>query len=205
MNRKVLLFVALPLTLSCVCVGLLTGLSVRASNQRDTAGATSTAIAAQFLDPLKGICTGQATAVAGAGAYNPGAGVHPVVVFRTTNATNYSRDLRVGTGDWSPATLDATQLVACTDESWTTVETCPYKSQTTGNTSYLDRSQHQVKLRLVAAKTGQVVGTETLKGAEPRQCQEQETFASGTTRFSVTGEAVTPVAIQTWLKPHVAP
>lgn len=205
MNRKVLLFVAIPFALSCVCVGLLVGLSVRASNQRDTAGATATANAAQFLDPLKAICTGQSTAVAGAAAYSTVPGVHPIIVFHTTNATNYTRDLRVGTGDWSPATLDATQLVACTDESWTTVETCPYKGQTGGTTSYLDRAQYQVKIRLVAAKDGQTVATQTLKGAEPRQCQEQETFASGTTRFSVTGEAVTPVAIQTWLKPYVAP
>jgi hypothetical protein len=205
MSRKALLFVAIPLVLSCVCVAVFGALAVRASNEDKAKNSTATARAGQFIDPLKALCAGQSSGVSGAGTFTQGAGVHPMIAFRTTNATNYFQDMNVGTGDWRAANLDNAQLVLCTEESRATIETCPYKSESTGTTSYIDRSQQQVKLRLIAAKSGQVVGTQTLKGAEPRQCNDKETFASGVNRFTISGESVTPAAIQTWLKPYVAP
>jgi hypothetical protein len=81
----------------------------------------------------------------------------------------------------------------------------PYDSRTAEGTRYVIRSQHQVKLRLIAARSGESVATTTLTGGEPRACQDKETFAAGTTRMTVSGEAVTPSAIQSWLQPHVAP
>jgi hypothetical protein len=205
-NRRVLLIVlGISLTLACACGGLLVAQSVRASGERDRNKATQTAQAAGFLDPLKALCTGQSSGVAGAGTYTAGPGVHKMVAFRTLNANNYTRDTRIGTGEWEAKSLDEAQLVACAEESSVTIESCPYRSQTTGTTSTLNRYQNQVKLRLVAAKTGQVVGTTTLKGTEPRACQQQETFASGATTASVSGDPVTPAAIQAWLKTYVAP
>ena len=201
MNRRLLIILGVVLALFCVCTGGVTALALRSSNEKE---ATQTA-SAQFVEPLKALCTGQSTGVTGAGAYAAGPGVHPVMVFRTLNAANYNRDTRVGTGDWSPGNLAATQLVACTDDSSATVEQCPYTSKTTGSTSTLYRYQNQVKIRLISAKSGQVVATATLMGTEPRECMETETFTAGATTMSVSGEAVTPSQIQAWLKTYVAP
>ena len=65
--------------------------------------------------------------------------------------------------------------------------------------------QHQVKIRLIAAKTGQVVANDTLLGTEPRECMDTETFSSGATSMTLSGESVPVSQIQTWLRPHVAP
>jgi hypothetical protein len=184
---------------------LLGALSVRASNERDATKATQTARAAQFLDPLKALCTGQATSVPGTATFVQGPGIHPLVAFRTLNATNYNQDTRVGTGDWAATSLDQTQLVLCAEERSTIIESCPYKSDGGGTTSYIDRSRSGVSLRLISAQSGQVVATQTLQGGEPRQCADKETFASGINRFTVAGDPVSPATIQAWLKPYVAP
>ena len=60
-------------------------------------------------------------------------------------------------------------------------------------------------MRLIAAQSGQVVATELLNGTEPRQCEETETFSPGATQQTVSGEQVTPSAIQAWLRTFVAP
>src|SRR3954454_16674864 len=149
-NRRLLIILGVALSLVCVCGGVLVPVAAR------TGGGTKATQTAnvQFLEPLQAICSGQGGAVAGAGAYAAGAGIHPVMVFRTLNGTNHNRDTRVGTGDWSPKALSEAQLVACTEDPWVTVESCPYTSKTSGNTSTLTRSQNQVKLRLFAAQTG---------------------------------------------------
>ena len=201
MNRRLLIILGVVLALFCVCTGGVVALAARAGGGSN---ATQTA-SAQFIEPLKAVCTGQSAGVAGAGDFAAGPGVHPVMVFRTLNAANYNRDTRVGTGDWSPKSLAETQLVACTDDSSVKVEECPYTSKTTGNTSTLFRYQNQVKIRLIAAKTGQTVATHTLMGTEPRECMDTETFSSGATSMTLSGESVPVSQIQTWLRPHVAP
>ena len=143
--------------------------------------------------------------VAGAAAYAPGPGLHPVVAFRARDTSTFERDLRVGTGDWAPRSVAEAHLVACFDESWLTIEDCAYDSRASAGTRHLIRSQHQVKVRLIAAQSGKSVATTTLTGSEPRACQDKETFATGTTRATVSGEAVAPSAIQAWLQPYVAP
>jgi hypothetical protein len=201
MKRKWLLLLAIIPVLSCLCIGLLVAQGARAGGER---GATQTATA-QFLDPLRALCTGQAAGVAGAAAYAPGPGLHPVIAFRARDAATFDRDPRIGTGDWAPRSVAEAQLVACLDESWETIESCSYDSRTSDGTRYLIRSQHRVTLRLFAARSGESVATATLTGSEPRACQETETFATGTTRVTVSGEAVTASAIQAWLQPYVAP
>jgi hypothetical protein len=200
-NRRLLIVLGVALALVCVCGGVLVAVAARSGGGTK---ATQTANA-QFMEPLQAICSGQGGAVAGAGAYAAGAGIHPVMVFRTLNGTNHNRDTRVGTGDWSPKGLSEAQLVACTEDTWVTVESCPYTSKTTGNTSTLIRSQNQVKVRLFAAQSGKSVATQTLLGTDPRECLDTETFTAGATSMTVSGEAVTPSDIQGWLKTYVAP
>jgi hypothetical protein len=197
-KRQWLIILALVPVLACLGVGLLADRGARAT------GATRTA-ATQSLDPLRALCTGQGSGVAGAPAYAPGPGVHPIVALRARDAATFDRDTRIGTGDWAPGTPAGTQLVACLDERWTTIETCPYDSQTPEGTRYLIRSQQHVALRLFAARSGAVVAETTLTGGEPRACQERETFAAGATRVTLSGEVVSSSAIQAWLRPYVAP
>ena len=205
MNRKLLLIVGIPAVLLVLCIGIGVVASVASSGNRNATKTAEAALNTQLIEPLKALCTGQSGGVSQAAAYTPGAGVHPVVAFRSLTAGTFFRDSRVGTGDWSPQTIGQAQLVACMEDTTVTVESCPYKSQTAGTTSTLDRLQNQVKVRLVSAKTGQVVGTQTLKGGEPRECQDKETFASGASKASVSGDAVTPSQIQSWLQPFVKP
>ena len=202
-NRKVLLLLGIPAALIVLCGALVAVGSIAGSGDRAATKAAQTAVAG--LEPLKAICTGQSNGHAQAAAYTQGAGVHAVVAYRSLTTGTFFRDTKVGTGDWAPQSLEQAQLVACLEESNITVESCPYKSQSSGTSSTLDRLQNQVKVRLVSAKTGQVVGQETLKGTMPRECQDKETFASGATKATVSGDPVTPSQIQGWLKPFVQP
>lgn len=204
MNRRLIIILAIPAILVCACVGLGGVVYVSGSGERN-ANATKTATANQMMPPLRALCTGQAGGVAEAANYTAGPGIHPMIAFRTLNATNYNHDSRVGTGDWAADSLAETQLVACEEDTWVTVESCEYTGRTTGVTSTLNRLQNQVKIRLVAAKTGQVVATQTLMGTMPRECMDTETFASGTTTMSVSGDAVAVSDIQAFLRTHVAP
>ena len=204
MNRRLIIILAIPAVLGCACVGTGGIVYVAGSGERN-ANATKTATANQMFPPLRALCTGQAGGVAKAATYAAGPGIHPMLAFRTLNTTNYNHDSRVGTGDWAAKSLGEAQLVACEEDSWIIVEDCKYTSKTTGNTSTLNRMQNQVKLRLIAAKTGQVVATQTLMGTMPRECMDTESFASGTTTMSVSGEAVTVSDIQAWLRTYVAP
>ena len=201
MSRKVILIIAIPSMLAVVCIVLLVVSSTVNGNDR----ATKTAAATQFETPLKALCTGQAGGVAGAATYTAGAGVHPMLAFRTLNGTNYNRDSRVGTDTWAAKTLGEAQLVLCEEDTSVLVEACPYTIQSTGTTRTLNRMQNQLKLRLIAAKTGQVVASQTLLGTKPRECMEQESFPSGTATMSVSGDAVTVTDIQSWLRTYVAP
>ena len=205
MNRRLLIILAIPVVLACTCVGGALTVNALGSGERNNTRSTQTATANDLLNPLRALCTGQAGGVAGAADYAAGPGIHPMIAFRTLNATNYNHDSSVGTGDWAAKSLGEAQLVACQEATAVTIETCPYKSERTGTTSTINRMQSQVKIRLISAKTGQAVASETLLGTEPRECMETESFPSGTTTLTLSGEPVAVSEIQAWLRTYVAP
>lgn len=205
MNRKVILIIVIPLVLACLCIGGLAALGTITSGQRDNTRATQTTTANDLIDPLRALCTGQSGGVARAANYTAGPGIHPMIAFRALGAASYNRDTRVGTGDWAAKSLADAQLVACEEDTSITIESCPYKSETTGATSTINRMQNQVKIRLIAARTGQVVASQTLQGARPRECQDKESFPSGTSTLTLSGEPVAATDIQAWLRAYVAP
>jgi hypothetical protein len=96
-------------------------------------------------------------------------------------------------------------LVACLDERWSTIESCPYTGRESGVTKTLDRQQHQIKLRLVASRSGQTVAEELFTGTAPRACQDEESFSVNATSATVQGDPVALSAVQGWLKTFVAP
>lgn len=207
MNRRLLIIIAIPVVLACVCTGGALVVYAAGGGDRAKTSSTQTATANDFLNPLKALCTGQSAGVSGAAQYIAGSGVHPMVAFRSTGTTSsvYNRDTRIGTGDWEAKSLAETQLVACEEDVTETIEDCEYTTQSTGAKRTVYRMQYQVKIRLISAKDGDVVATETLRGTEPRECMDTESFSSGATSMTLTGSAVAVSDIQAWLRPNVAP
>ena len=134
-----------------------------------------------------------------AAAYTPGPGLHPVVLLTSAGEPLSSVTWDVEStaslpADWLPTGMRFVELVACIEESRQAIETCAYTGPS------ITRYQYYLVIKLMAARTGQTVATETLRGDPPRQCQFSETY-----NLTELGVAVTGVALVDWLRPFVAP
>ena len=78
--------------------------------------------------------------------------------------------------DWRATRVEDAALVACVERDYTVVETCDY----TGG-SDVTRYINVVQVRVVAARTGETLGSFTLNGPEPRACEYSE--KKGVTRL----------------------
>lgn len=144
------------------------------------------------LGSLKAACNGEA--VPETAAFDPDAsGVHPAAILQETVDDDY---IFVNT-DWGfrPAILEKAELVICLENVVETVtETCEYTLEEDAGDTTITRISLVADYRLVATQSGKLVDEGTVK-ANPRQCQDEETFqnnASFTLRGNF-GEALEPL------------
>lgn len=121
---------------------------------------------------LPGICAG--VGVGSAAPFDGGPGVHPVVVYpaELQNAARETANWNDFLGEWRPVSPGQAQLVLCVGEQFRdSIERCRYQ----GPDIY--RIQYERPVRLVVAQTGEVLGETRLRGALPRECQDQERYS----------------------------
>ncbi len=133
--------------------------------------------------------------------YYPDQSFHPVVVLNSEG-----KELIVRTSNWSnsmarhglePMAVRFAELLECAEKpQYKVIETCNY---TGGGT--LKREQDQMQIRLVAARTGEIVVEATLKGALPEDCPMVK--ASGTQTES--GAEIYAGDLIDWLAEYVNP
>lgn len=138
---------------------------------------------------LAGVCAGQG--VPQAAAYT-GGGVHPMVALSSDGEPHdWTNDVPEV---WTPASLDAAQLVACVrPEQERSIEVCHY------NGPDITRYRYEVTIRLVEARTGAEVASTVLVGSDPRECRSTEDY--DLTRLA--GDHISFSEAEDWLRDHV--
>jgi hypothetical protein len=111
--------------------------------------------------------------------------LHPIVVF---GGPMYK--------DWLPATLAATELVACVEAREELIERCTY---TLGGS--MSRYQHKTTVRVMEALTGTLLREKTLLGTEPKPCPKAQPVGDHRSHGSI----VSGWSVEAWLKPIVSP
>jgi len=121
----------------------------------------------EVANALGGVCSGQG--VAEAAAYTSGSGTHPIALINESGR-RHEWNSRMPEG-WYPTGVGEAQLVACIgDERERILEVCPY------NGPDITRYVYDITIRLVEARTGDLVTTTTLSGDPPRECRASEPY-----------------------------
>jgi hypothetical protein len=141
---------------------------------------------------LAAVCTG--TGVPAAAAY-PAAGPARLISFGLQSggfALSNHAPL-----DWKAGSLEETALVMCLPEDKEDlIQTCDYSGD-----KQIKRYVHVQAVELRAARTGEVVGTTELTGAEPEKCDTKEILRSDVVER--TGDKVSSEQLKTWLESYV--
>jgi hypothetical protein len=117
-----------------------------------------------ILKAVSEVCKGEG--VAGAGSYEPGIAPHIVFLDGSGDSHLFTGEVRP---EWKPGSLEDVNLVVCIDEpSYKVIETCAYL-----NSGKITRYAKDQPVRLIIAKTGELLASATLTGS-PRLCQSTE-------------------------------
>jgi hypothetical protein len=99
--------------------------------------------------------------------------------------------------DWKAGALEDTALVLCMPEDkQELIQTCDYSGD-----KQIKRFVHVQAVELRAARTGAVVGTAELTGAEPEKCDTKEILRSDVVER--TGDKVSSEQLKSWLESYV--
>ena len=145
---------------------------------------------------LKPVCG--AGGVEQAAVYTPGPGLHPIVLLASAgeplSSVTWMKFTAALPEDWLPPSVHFVELVACVEESREAIETCAYIGPS------VTRYQYYLKIKLMAAQTGQTVASGKLRGDPPYECPPSVPYSQ-----TEIGVPVTEDALVDWLRPFVAP
>jgi hypothetical protein len=144
----------------------------------------------QVESALANVCTGQG--VSEAAAYARGEAPHPIVLLSESGEHHAWSDGLPA--EWYPAGVSDVQLVACIGtETEQTIEVCHY------NGPDITRYTNQLTVRLVEARTGRTLASQTFTGDPPRECRHSEDY--DLTRLE--GPEIDLSVVQGWLSNYV--
>ena len=154
--------------------------------------------------PLLESCRGNT--VSQAAAYTDTPGNHPAMGVMKSKL-----GLRIYTyivpDEVLAASVAEAQLVLCaTEAEEVLIERCPYATKNEKGaeaTNVVERYYYQQEVKLVEAKTGRTIASETLRGKDPRECLKQETFLKGQETVKVKGQEISSRDLQEWIRPYV--
>jgi len=146
-----------------------------------------------IVNEVSQVCKGNG--LSQAAPYTGGPGLHPIVLLDESGGINKAWTNSLP-HNWLPESLNSIELVACVKwpQRKKLIETCRYQFAAS-----IERYRYEVKVRLIAAQTGKTLGTVTLTGASPRNCQQTE--RRGTTTLE--GDHVSFQQVKKWLTPFV--
>ncbi|MCC6605379.1 MAG: hypothetical protein IT327_19385 [Anaerolineae bacterium] len=163
-NRRILMIVGGIVGLAALCcVGIIIFSLI---TDEDSGSPT------RSLTALKTVCDGEA--VAETAVYDPSlSGQHPAAIIQHVAG---GESIFVSTAwGYHPNSLEEAELVVCLQDVVETVtETCEYDLEGGGEAT-ITRVSLVADYQLIAAQTGEVVDEGSIK-ANPRQCQDEETF-----------------------------
>ncbi len=140
-----------------------------------------------IIDAMAIVCGGKG--VSRAAAYSPGSSPQKIVLLDESGDRHTWTDLLPY--EWWPKTIEEAQLVACLGgEQEQSVDTCEYSGG-----QVVERYQYSMPIRLVAASTGETIGTGTVGGESPRACQLLELVDTK----EIYGAHVTHQDVEQWL------
>jgi hypothetical protein len=144
----------------------------------------------QVEPALANVCTGQG--VSEAAAYARGGAPHPIVLLSESGEHHEWSDSLPA--EWYPAGVSDAQLVACIGaETQQTIEVCHY------NGPDITRYTNQLAVRLVEARNGRTIASQTFTGDPPRECRQTEDY--DLTRLE--GPEIDLSVVQGWLSSYV--
>lgn len=130
-----------------------------------------------------------------AAQYTESEGLHPIVLLSLSGSSHEWSDRLPE--NWDPLGIRFVELVLCVgDEVERLIETCEYAPPPD-----IKRYKYEIMLRLLSARTGELIEKVTLRGSEPRECAQTE--ISSVTRL--TGSHVSFDQVQNWVKRYVEP
>jgi hypothetical protein len=134
-----------------------------------------------------------------ASMYSTSKGIHPIMIIYTSNGRGLqSKDYPA---NWIPKKMADLQLVACLEDNWITVESCPY----IGNNTIL-RLQETMKITVYNAQSRQIIDKFELTGGTPGACEYSESFGtSGGARVRRQGSGISGQVITSQLEHIVNP
>lgn len=136
------------------------------------------------LADLKTVCDGQV--VAETTPYDPNvSGEHPAAIVEYLGG---SESIFLTSGwQYHPTNLAEAELVVCLqDVVDTEIETCEYTLEGDAGDATITRVARVADYRLITTQTGEVVTEGTVK-AQPRECQDEETFQDNAS-FTLRGD-----------------
>jgi hypothetical protein len=147
-----------------------------------------------ILAAFSSICN-QGGGVEEAAQFASGAGIRPVILTTDSGQPHdWYKDLP---DTYKPLAIRLTQLIVCIDpEKEVKIQTCPYIDGPD-----IERYQYQVRVRLIRARSGQVVAVKELRGTAPRACEQKE-FVS-TVRLD--GSHVAYSELADWIMTYISP
>ena len=177
-NKRVLMIVGGVLGLAALCcVGVI--IFGYVYNEGGENSSPSRNIAA-----LKDVCAGET--VAETAVYDPtNSGTHPAAIVQHVGGNEY---IFASTGwPYHPNNVAEAELVVClTDPEEVVVETCEYTLEGDAGEATITRVSLVSDYRLITTNTGEVVDEGTVK-ANPRECQDEETFTDNAS-FNLRGD-----------------
>ncbi|MCB8981610.1 MAG: hypothetical protein H6657_29740 [Ardenticatenaceae bacterium] len=136
------------------------------------------------LADLKTVCDGEV--VAETTTYDPNiSGEHPAAIVEYLGG---SESIFLTSGwQYHPNNLEEAELVVCLqDVVDTEIETCEYTLEGDAGDATITRVARVADYRLITTQTGEVVAEGTVK-AQPRECQDEETFQDNAS-FTLRGD-----------------
>ncbi|MBN1219232.1 MAG: hypothetical protein JXM69_09920 [Anaerolineae bacterium] len=194
-RRTIILGILVVLLL--ICVGLVV-FGTFAARQRDE-------LDQEFAD-IMNVCRGQS--VTSAATYNQNGGQNLLIAVES----NVSGDLTIYTyaipDDMLATTARDVALVLCLDaEREVMIESCPYYNvddEDKETKNVIERYVYERNLKLIVAQTGEVLADETLRGDEPDECLEQESFRESQNVIKRKGDSISNGDLREWVRQFMA-
>ena len=146
---------------------------------KDNSGASSSSdtvkITIKPLFAFASACNADFNGISEASAFDEKVGIHPIVLLSNGKRHEFNDDFPA---DWVPDSVNDTVLIACMGNVGTKlIQTCRYTDKPNqfpypSSVYTLKRYKRSIDMKILAANTGYLIGTEKVYGSSPDSCPE---------------------------------
>jgi hypothetical protein len=197
MKPKLLIALGIFAFVLLICVGLIVFGSFVAKEQAN--------LDKDFAE-IMNVCRGQS--VPGAAAYTQSSDRNLLIAIEPNTSGDLTTNTYAIPEDRLATKADEVTLVVCLGrEREVLIESCPYhdvedKDEKTDNV--IERYAYERDVKLIVAQTGEVLVEEVLRGAEPNECLETESFKESETLITRKGNSISNGDLREWVRKFMA-